>query len=98
MDDAVSLRLPEGDLKIVNQFSKTYKKDKSTSIRELLEMGRIYFAITEYIKGKISLGKASKIAGLPISDLMDLLADLGIKSKIELIDYIESKKTAKNLF
>ena len=46
----------------------------------------------------MSLGKAAKIAGLALSEMMDLLSSLGIKNKIELDEYLLSKKTAEKLF
>lgn len=43
--------------------------------RKTVKMGRICFAINEYIKGKVSFGKASNIAGLTVSEMIDLLTN-----------------------
>ena len=43
-----------------------------------MELGKIYFAIIQYRENKISIGKAAEIAGLTISEMMDLLSKLGI--------------------
>ncbi|MFA4887891.1 MAG: UPF0175 family protein [Candidatus Nanoarchaeia archaeon] len=98
MESVITVRLPEEDVKLIKEFSAAYKKDKSTAVRELVEMGRVYFAIREYKDEKISLGRAAKIAGLTLSGMMDLLSNLGIKNHISLDEYLLSKKTAEKLF
>ncbi len=98
MENVISVRLPEEDTILIGQFAEEYHKDRSTAIRELVEMGRIYFAINEYIKGKVSFGKASNIAGLTVSEMIDLLTNLGIKNKLDVDDYINSIKNADKLF
>lgn len=97
MSNVMTVRLPKEDLEAVEQISIKSKKDKSTTVRELVELGKIYFAIVEYRENKISIGKAAEIAGLSISEMMDLLSKLGIKSNIELEDYLEGQKVADEL-
>ena len=97
MSNVMTVRLPKEDLEAVEQISIKNKKDKSTTVRELVELGKIYFAIVEYRENKISLGKAAEIAGLAVSEMMDLLSKLGIKSNIELEDYLEGQKVAEEL-
>ena len=97
MDNVLTVRLPKEDLEAIKQISIKTKKDKSTTIRELVEYGKIYFAITNYREGKISVGKASEIAGLSLSGMIDLLAELGIESNMELEDYLEGKKLAEEV-
>ena len=72
--------------------------DKSTTVRELIELGKIYFAILKYKDGKISIGKAAEIAGLSLSEMIDLAAKLGIESKLEVSDYLEGFKGLKTAF
>ena len=59
MNNTMTIRLPRKDIEIVKQISIENKKDKSTIVRELIEQGKVYFAIKEYKDGKISIGKAS---------------------------------------
>lgn len=92
MQSVMTVRLPEEDLKVVEQISSEEKTDKSTAVRELIELGKVYFAILKYKEGKISIGKASEIANLPLSEMMDTLAKLGVESKLEVIDYLEGSK------
>lgn len=97
MNKTMTVRLPKEDLEIVKQISIENKKDKSTVVRELIEQGKIYVAIIEYSQRKISIGKASEIAGLTISEMLDLLANLGIKNNIELDDYLAGNESLKNM-
>ncbi len=98
MPAVLSLRLPQEDLVLVEEVASQEKIDKSTAVRELVEMGGIYFAISEYKKGKVSLEKAAKLARLSLSEMMDVLASFGVESKMELEDYLQSAKTVKRLF
>ena len=97
MQNVMTIRLPQEDLKAIEEISDKQKKDKSTIVRDLVELGKIYFAITEYKENKISIGKAAEIAGLSISEIMDLLSGLGIKSNLDLTDYLESQKFAEKI-
>ena len=98
MDNVLSVRLSEEDMQIINHFAKETKVDKSTAVRELVEMGKIYFAINQYVQERVSIGKAAELANVPISEFMDLLDNLGIKNNLELEDYLEGKKLAIKLF
>ena len=62
-----------------------------------MKSNKIKEAIHQYAKSKISLGKAAEIAGLAISEMIELLAKLGIESNLELSDYIESQKLSEEL-
>lgn len=95
MQSIMTIRLPEEDIKIVEQISFGEKMDKSKTIRELLELGKIYFAILKYKDGKISMGKAAEIANLSLSEMIDLLASLGIKSSLDILDYKEGLDNIK---
>ena len=45
-------------------------------------------SIKKYKDKEISLGKAAELAGVPISKMIDILSDLGVKSPIEYDDYV----------
>ncbi len=97
MNEVITLRLPKEDVEIVKQLAIETKRDKSTTVRELVELGKVYFAIMQYEEGKISIGRASEIAGLSISETFDLLSKLGIKGNLEVEDYLEGAKVAEEL-
>lgn len=69
--------------------------DKSKLLRELIEFGRKYFAITKYNEGEISVGRAAEISGMPLSELIDLLAKFKIEGKLDVNDYLEGDVTLR---
>lgn len=95
MQNVITVRLPNEDVRMIEELSEEEKIDKSTAIRELVELGRIYSAILKYQKGEVSIGRCAEIAGIKLSQMMDLLSELGIKSKLDVMDYLEGKKGAK---
>ena len=95
LETIMTVRLPQEDLKIIEVISKKEKKDKSTTLRNLVGLGKIYFAIIQYKENNISIGRAAEISGLTISEMMDILSKLGIRSNLELADYLESQKFAE---
>lgn len=97
LENVMTVRLPEEDLKVIEEISRKQKKDKSTTVRELVELGKIHFAVMQYKDNKISIGKAAEIASVTISEMIDLLSQLGIKSNVELEDYFEGEKSAKEI-
>lgn len=97
MQNAMTVRLLKEDIRVIEEISIKEKTDKSTTVRNLVELGKIYFAILQYKENKISIGKAAEIACLTISEMMDLLAKLGIQSNLDLADYIESQKFAEEI-
>jgi len=97
LENVMTVRLPKEDLKIIEEISLDEKKDKSTVVRDLVELGKIYFAIMQYRENKISIGKAADISGLTISEMMELLSKLGISSHLELSDYLAGQKFAEEI-
>src|SRR3990167_6815242 len=97
METVMTVRLPKDDLKGIEEISIKGRKDKSTTIRELVELGKIYFAIMEYRENRISIGKAAEIAALAISEIKHLLCKLGVESNLELSHYIETQKLAEDI-
>ena len=97
MKSVLTLRLPEEDIKAIAEIALREKTDKSTAVRELVELGKVYFAILKYKDGKISLGKAAELAGIPLVEMMDTLATLGIESKLEIQDYLDGIKAAEGI-
>jgi predicted HTH domain antitoxin len=66
------------------------QSDLSKSVRDLVTRGRILLAVEKYRKGEASLGKAAKVAGLPVGQMMTLLGEFGVQSRIDVEDYRQS--------
>ncbi|MBN1803163.1 MAG: UPF0175 family protein [Candidatus Lokiarchaeota archaeon] len=96
----ISVRINKNLEKIVERYSKERKEgaDQSEIIRELIDSGSVYLALKGYAQGKYSIGKATYLANLPLSEFMDLTMELGIKSKIDKEDLLEGYENFKNLF
>ena len=58
----------------------------------ILTRGRVLLAVEKYKKGDVSLGKAAQVAGLSVGQMMTLLAEIGVESRIEKDDYREGLK------
>lgn len=97
MDNAMTVRLPKEDVEAINEIAIKTDKDKSTTVRELVELGKRHFAIMEYKEGRLSLGKAAEIAGMPLVELIELLSQLGIQSALEVQDYLAGKNVAEKI-
>ena len=46
-------------------------------------------AVEQYKKGEASLGKAAEVAGVPIGQMMTILSDYGVESRVEEQDYLQ---------
>jgi predicted HTH domain antitoxin len=71
-------------------ITKEEQSDLSKAVRELLTRGRILLAVEKYKKGEASLGKAAEVAGLRVGQMMTVLGEFGVRSKIDQEDYRQS--------
>jgi predicted HTH domain antitoxin len=71
-------------------MSREERSDLSKAVRDLVTRGRILLAVEKYKKGEASLGKAPEVAGLPVGQMMTLLGEFGIRSRIDQDDYRQS--------
>lgn len=97
----ISIRLKEDLIKEAERLAKLKMVDKSAIIREALENGladiRIEIAIEMFSKGKISTGEAAEIADLSVGEMMDMLAERGIKPGISKEDLKGSLERAMKI-
>ena len=98
MGKVISVRINENLEEVIKRYSKERKADQSDIIRDLINNGSIYLAIKGYAKGEYSIGKAAYLANLPLSEFMDLIMDIGIKSKISKEDLLEGFENIKKFF
>lgn len=94
----MSVRIDKKDYDFVKWLATEEKEGISKAVRELLELGRVHLAIEEYKKGTASLGKASKLAGVSISRMMDILAEFGVESNLEVDDYLLGLKNLEAVY
>lgn len=89
MGKVISVRINKNLEEILNKFSKEQKNEQSEIIRDLIKNGSIFLAIKGFVEGKYSIGKAANLVEMPLSEFMDIVANLGIKSKINTEDVLE---------
>ncbi len=94
----LSIRMKENDYRFLSFLAEEEEEDISKTVRELLELGRVMLAIDKYKKREASLEKASRLAGVSISKMMDILQEFGVRTNIEYEDYLNSIKNLKNVW
>ena len=79
MAETVSVRIDKSELKEINEISKLEKKTKSSVLREVLEKGlkekKLEIALEKFRNKEASVGKAARIAEIPLSKFMDILVE-----------------------
>src|SRR3989338_6828753 len=79
MAEGVVARVPKDVKKDIEFFARQEQTDKSNIIRRLLtnavKQKKLEYALDEYSKRNISLGRASEIASVPLADFMKVAAD-----------------------
>ena len=89
MTKTMSIRMDRDNYEFLNEISKEERSDLSKAVRDLVSRGRILLAVERYKKGEASLGRAAELAGLPVGQLMTILAEFGVESRIEEEDYLQ---------
>ncbi len=90
MTKTMSIRMDRDNYEFLTRITKEEASDLSKAVRDLVTRGRILLAVEKYKKGEASLGKAAEVAGLPVGQMMTLLGEFGVRSKIDQADYRQS--------
>lgn len=85
----ISVRLKERDMERLGELSLAEHKDKSTVARELLEYGWEFLMLRHYKEGKLSIEGLARKLNVSISEVIDMLSELGIEAPIEYEDYLK---------
>jgi len=88
MTKTMSIRMDRENFEFLNEFTKEQRSDFSKTVRDMVTRGRIMLAVERYRNGEASLGRAAEIAGLPIGQMMSMLTEFGVESRIEEEDYL----------
>ncbi len=96
MTKTMSIRMDRENYELLTKISKEERSDLSKAVRDLVMRGRVLLAVERYKKGEASLGKAAQLAGLPVGQMMTLLAEFGVESRIEKDDYLQGLKNLAN--
>jgi|SRR3989344_3259986 len=100
--DLISTRIDKDSLGYVDKVTRQSHLDRSIVMRQLLRKGieedRKERAVDMYSKGRLSIGAASKFAGVYIGEFFDLLRERGITSKLTVEDYKKGLENLKKVF
>jgi predicted HTH domain antitoxin len=101
MGITITTRVPEDIEEKIETISRIEHLDKSTVIRRLLSKAvhewMIEHVLTQYRDGNITIGRAAKIAGLPLREMIALASKKGIPFQFGLDDLIEDFHAAERL-
>jgi predicted HTH domain antitoxin len=89
MTKTMSIRMDRENFEFLNELTKEQKSDLSKAVRDMVTRGRVLFAMERYKKGDASLGRAAELAGVPVGQMMTLLSEFGVQSRIEDEDYLQ---------
>ena len=97
MKDVMSVRLDAEGLRRLKDLAKREKKEMSAVARELMDYGWTFLMLREYREGKRSLESFARALDVSLSEAIDLLADLGVRSPLEYDDYLKGYAAAREL-
>jgi predicted HTH domain antitoxin len=79
----ITLRIPQDVLEKIDEIAKRENKERSEVVREILKIGLkdklIEDALKMYREGKVSMWKASKMAGVSLWEFIEILKDRGVE-------------------
>jgi predicted HTH domain antitoxin len=88
MTKTMSIRMDRENFEFLNELTKEQRSNLSKAVRDMVTRGRVLFAMERYKKGEASLGRAAELAGIPVGQMMTLLTEFGVQSRIEDEDYL----------
>lgn len=93
MAEVVSFRLDAEEIGRIEKLSEEKGIDKTAAVKELIDRGWTQHVLKQYREGRLSYGRAARELDISISELIDVLAELGISAPLTFEDYLEG--TAK---
>ncbi len=98
MSKTMSVRMDRDNYQFLHEITKEEGSDLSKAVRDMVTRGRILLAVERYKKGEASLGRAAKLAGLPLGQLMTILTEFGVEGRLEREDYLQGLKNLKEVW
>ena len=98
MSKTMSIRMDRDNYEFLSELTREDRTDLSKTVRELVTRGRVLLAIEKYRSGEASLGRAAELAGLPLGQMMTVLADFGVESRLEKEDYVQGLKNLRKIY
>jgi predicted HTH domain antitoxin len=98
MSKTMSVRMDRDNYDFLNRISKAEQSDLSKAVREMVTRGRILFAVERYKMGEASLGKAAEFGGVPLGQMMTILTEFGVETRLEREDYLQGLQNLKKVW
>jgi predicted HTH domain antitoxin len=98
MSRTMSIRMDRENYDFLRQITKEERSDLSKAVRDMVTRGRLLLAVERYKKGEVSLGRAAELAGLPVGQMMTVLAEFGVESRIEKEDYLKGLQNLQKVW
>lgn len=88
MSKTMSIRMDRENFDFLNELTKEQRSDFSKAVRDMVSRGRILLAVERYKQGDASLGRAAELAGVPLGQMMTILTEYRVESRIQEEDYL----------
>lgn len=95
MTKTMSIRMDRENYEFLSEITKEEKSDLSKTVREMVTRGRVLLAIEKYRSGEASLGRAAELAGIPVGQMMTILAEFGVENRVEKEDYLQGLRNLR---
>lgn len=92
-----SMRVPDDMEQAIEYVSKIEKVEKAQSLRKLARVGFESYIAKAYRDGNITLREAAKLLNLTLSEVIDLIGEMGVHGNIRSKDVLASLETLTSL-
>ncbi|MGA9888719.1 MAG: UPF0175 family protein, partial [Candidatus Acidiferrales bacterium] len=94
----MSPRMDRENYDFLQEITKEEGSDLSKAVRDMVTRGRILLAVERYKKGEASLGRAAELAGVPVGQMMSILVEFGVESRLEKEDYLQGLQNLQKVW
>ena len=98
MSKTMSVRMDRDNYEFLHKITKEERSDLSKAVRDMVTRGRILLAVERYKKEEASLGRAAELAGVPLGQMMTILTEYGVDSRLEKEDYLQGLKNLEKVW
>jgi predicted HTH domain antitoxin len=98
MSKTMSVRMDRDNYNFLHEITKEEGSDLSKAVRDMVTRGRILLAVERYKTGEASLGRAAELAGVPLVQMMTILTEFGVESRLEKEDYLQGLKNLQRVW
>lgn len=96
MEETISVRVGKEEVDALEELSEQERSTRSVILRQVLRIGiqqkRLEFAIKEFQQRRATAWKASRLAGIPLTQFLDILGEKGIEFPYTIEELREDMK------